>query len=74
MESAAREFLFRLLKTPSPSGYEQPIQRLVRDYLSGVADTVTTDSHGNVIGANNSSCSLFTAVTVTSRLCTSNPT
>ena len=53
MESAAREFLFRLLKTPSPSGYEQPIQHLVREYLAGCADTVTTDSHGNVIGAKN---------------------
>ena len=53
LESAAREFLFRLLKTPSPSGYEQPIQHLVREYLAGCADTVTTDSHGNVIGAKN---------------------
>ena len=53
MEATARDFLVRLLETPSPSGYEQPIQRLVRDYLSGVADTVTTDSHGNVIGAKN---------------------
>ena len=55
MESAAREFLFRLLKTPSPSGYEQPIQELVREYLERCADTVTTDSHGNVIGAKNAS-------------------
>ena len=55
MESAAREFLFRLLKTPSPSGYEQPIQALVREYLERCADTVTTDSHGNVIGAKNAS-------------------
>ena len=53
MESSARDFLFRLLETPSPSGYEQPVQRLVRDYLAPVADTVTTDSHGNVIGAAN---------------------
>jgi hypothetical protein len=55
LESAAREFLFRLLKTPSPSGYEQPIQELVREYLERCADTVTTDSHGNVIGAKNAS-------------------
>jgi endoglucanase len=53
LEPAAREFLVRLLETPSPSGYEQPIQRVVRDYLGGVADTVVTDSHGNVIGARN---------------------
>ena len=55
MEPAARDFLVRLLETPSPSGYEQPIQRLVRDYLAPLADTVTTDSHGNVIGAANAS-------------------
>ena len=53
MDTSARDFLFRLLDTPSPSGYEQPIQRLVRDYLAPIADTVTTDSHGNVIGAKN---------------------
>jgi endoglucanase len=53
LEATARDFLVRLLETPSPSGYEQPVQRLVRDYLSGVADTITTDSHGNVIGGKN---------------------
>jgi endoglucanase len=53
LESVAREFLFRLLKTPSPSGYEQPIQQVVREYLGACADSVTTDSHGNVIGAKN---------------------
>ena len=58
MDASAREFLVRLLETPSPSGYEQPIQRLVRDYLSGIADTITADSHGNVIGVKNSAAPL----------------
>ncbi|MFM8893183.1 MAG: M42 family metallopeptidase [Planctomycetia bacterium] len=53
METQSREFLVRLLETPSPSGYERPVQQLVRAYLDGIADTVTTDSHGNVIGAKN---------------------
>ena len=53
MEAAARDFLVRLLETPSPSGYEWPVQDLVRSYLAGVADTVSTDAHGNVIGAKN---------------------
>jgi endoglucanase len=57
MESASRDFLFRLLDTPSPSGYEQPIQAVVREYLAACADTVTTDSHGNVIGAKNAGAS-----------------
>ena len=55
MDAVARDFLFRLLRTPSPSGYEQPVQALVRDYLGRCADTVTTDAHGNVIGAKNPS-------------------
>ena len=53
VEPKARDFLIRLLETPSPSGYERPVQELVRDYLAGIADTVTTDSHGNVIGGRN---------------------
>jgi endoglucanase len=50
MEPAAHQFLIDLLETPSPSGFEGPVQAIVRDYLSGFADEVTTDLHGNVIG------------------------
>jgi putative aminopeptidase FrvX len=53
MDTAASDFLQQLLETPSPSGYEWPIQQVVRDYISGVADTVETDSHGNVIATKN---------------------
>ena len=53
VDASAREFLVRILETPSPSGYEQPVQQLVREYLSGVADTLDTDSHGNVIAGKN---------------------
>ena len=53
MDAAARAFLSRLLHTPSPSGYEQPIQAIVREYLTACADEVRTDAHGNVIGAAN---------------------
>jgi endoglucanase len=53
MDSAAREFLIRLLETPSPSGYERPIQDVVRAYVADFADRVTTDLHGNVIAAKN---------------------
>ncbi len=49
MESAALDFLKRLLETPSPSGYEQPIQKVVREYAGSFADEMTTDVHGNVI-------------------------
>jgi hypothetical protein len=53
VEKAAQDFLIRLLETPSASGYEEPVQRLVRDYLAGCAETIETDSHGNVIGTAN---------------------
>ncbi|MDX1948809.1 MAG: M42 family metallopeptidase [Pirellulaceae bacterium] len=53
MDSAPREFLLRLLETPSPSGYERPIQDVVRSYVADFADQVTTDLHGNVIAAKN---------------------
>ncbi len=33
MEATAREFLDELLMTPSPSGYEQPVQDVVRRYV-----------------------------------------
>ena len=49
MESAAHDFLKNLLSTPGPSGYEQPVQDVVRNYAADFADEVTTDSHGNVI-------------------------
>jgi putative aminopeptidase FrvX len=53
MDAAAREFFIRLLETPSPSGYERPVQELVRDYVRSFADQVATDLHGNVIAAKN---------------------
>lgn len=58
MESTALEFLRRLIETPSPSGYEQPVQQVVRDYVAPFADEVTTDAHGNVIVAKNPGAAL----------------
>jgi len=42
-------FLKELVETPSPSGFEQPAQRVLRRELEGVADEVRTDVMGNVI-------------------------
>jgi endoglucanase len=58
MDSASRDFLIRLLETPSPSGYEKPIQDVVRAYARDFAERVTTDLHGNVIAANNPAAKL----------------
>lgn len=53
MQPQAHEFLKALLLAPSPSGYEQPAQAVVRDYVQSFADQVTTDVHGNVIVVKN---------------------
>ncbi|HEV2970659.1 MAG TPA: M42 family peptidase, partial [Pirellulales bacterium] len=55
MDAAAQDFLRKILETPSPSGYERPVQEIVRQYVAGFADRVTTDSHGNVIAVKNPS-------------------
>lgn len=48
-----KEFFYRLIETPSPSGYEEKIQRVVRDYAADFADSISTDAHGNVVAARN---------------------
>jgi putative aminopeptidase FrvX len=53
MEASSLEFLKQLLHTPSPSGYERPIQDVVRKYVATFADDVRTDLHGNVIVCKN---------------------
>lgn len=53
METAAHDFLKQLLDTPSPSGYERPVQDIVRKYVADFADEVRTDLHGNVIASKN---------------------
>jgi len=53
MDAAPRKFLADLLNSPSPSGYERPIQEVVRKFAAPFADEVTTDWHGNVIAAVN---------------------
>jgi endoglucanase len=55
MDAAPLDFLKRLLHTPSPSGYERPIQDVVRQYVGSFADRVSTDLHGNVIAVKNPS-------------------
>ena len=55
MDKASKDFLVNLLETPGPSGYEERVQQVVRDYAADFADEVTTDVHGNVICAINPS-------------------
>ena len=48
MRKESLAFLERLLGAPSPSGYEQPAQRVFRDYVAPFCDEVVTDVMGNV--------------------------
>ena len=49
MRDESLNFLKELLHAPSPSGYEQPAQRLFKSYIEPFS-TVTTDVMGNVYG------------------------
>src|SRR5216683_2519698 len=49
MQEPSLAFLKELLQTPSPSGFERPIQENVRAWARNYADEVRTDRHGNVI-------------------------
>jgi endoglucanase len=53
MHDASLAFLRTLLETPSPSGFERPIQDVVRGWAQPFADELRTDRHGNVIAVRN---------------------
>ncbi|MEM6979572.1 MAG: M42 family metallopeptidase [Planctomycetota bacterium] len=43
------EFLKAAIQTPSPSGFEEPIVKLIRNYLTSSTEKVSVDVHGNLI-------------------------
>jgi endoglucanase len=47
------QFFKELVEAPSPSGFEQPAQRVIRQTLDGVVDELRTDVLGNVIATIN---------------------
>ncbi len=49
MDANARDFLRRLLDTPGPSGYEQRVQAVWRDYVGAFCPDIRTDVHNNVV-------------------------
>ncbi|MFL6582980.1 MAG: M42 family metallopeptidase [Chthoniobacterales bacterium] len=53
MNAESKDFLKRLVETPSPSGYEHNVQKLVRERIAPWCDSVRTDLMGNVIGMRN---------------------
>lgn len=53
MSADPRELFERLLSTPSPSGFETRIQRVVREHVESFADEVRVDVHGNLVAGRN---------------------
>jgi len=49
MDDQDFKFFKELIEAPSPSGFEQPAQRVIREELAGVADDIRTDVMGNVV-------------------------
>lgn len=50
MRKESLAFLKQLVDAPSPSGYEQPAQRVFRHYVAPYCHELTTDIMGNVYG------------------------
>ncbi|MBP9837526.1 MAG: M42 family metallopeptidase [Proteobacteria bacterium] len=51
MNKESQQFLLNLLETPSPSGFEQGIQKVVRKHMTKYADDINIDIHGNLIAS-----------------------
>lgn len=54
MNKNSENFLRDLLNTPSPSGFEQPAAELFRRRVTGFAEEITRDLHGNSYAVLNS--------------------
>jgi endoglucanase len=52
METESFAFLKELVEAPSPSGFEQPAQRVWRQRMKPHADRIDMDMHGNSIALN----------------------
>ena len=55
MQQDSFDFLKKLVDTPGPSGYEQPVQRVFRDRVSAYSSDIRTDVMGNVFATVNPS-------------------
>lgn len=53
MQDDSLRFLRTLIETPSPSGFERPVQDHVRAWAQPLADELRTDRHGNVVAVRN---------------------
>jgi len=49
MDKELKKFFRELVEAPSPSGFEEPAQKVYRKFAEKYSDEVKTDVHGNVI-------------------------
>ena len=49
MEQTSKDFFADLVCSSGVSGFEQPVQKVVRQYAESFADEIKTDLHGNVV-------------------------
>lgn len=49
MNEGSKQFLYEMLRTPSPTGWEQPLQRKIDAEFRDIADAIEPDVHGNLI-------------------------
>ena len=48
MNESQKQFLIKLLNEPSPSGYEEPVQKIWKNEVSKFCKNISKDSHGNI--------------------------
>src|SRR3954454_8211346 len=58
MRDESLKFLKEIVATPSPSGFEQPVAELFREYVRPYAHRLTTDVMGNVTAIINPEASM----------------
>lgn len=58
MKKDSLDFLKKLVTTPSPSGFESPVQALCAEYARGFADEIYKDVHGNQYHVRNAGAEL----------------
>ncbi len=49
MNKDTKNFLYKLLQTPSPTGFEAPIQKVVKNRMKQYSKSIESDLHGNLI-------------------------
>jgi endoglucanase len=49
MNKSNKDYLYKLLSVPSPSGFESKAQKITKEYLRGTCDDISSDINGNLI-------------------------